>query len=107
MPDPTHKLEIDWDLTKTKFSMPMSPGITAMIEYVLCAWLVLHNAVLSQAAPAESWLPLERAKHRKDQVTDIPGLQDKLTSKHYAGRICWLVTISQIMHRYLTCCRIH
>lgn len=70
-----------------------------MMGLAPCAWLVLHNAVLSQAAPADSWLPLERAKHRKDQVTDIPGLQAKLTSKHYAGRTCWLVTINQIMRK--------
>ena len=77
-----------------------------MIGFALCAWLV-HNAALSQATPAESWLPLERTKHRKEQVTDIPGLQANLTSKHYAGRVCWLVTISQIMRKYLTCCRVH
>ena len=77
-----------------------------MIGFALCAWLV-HNAGLSQATPAASWLPLERAKHRKDQVTEIPGLQDKLTSKHYAGRNCWLVAIRQIGRKYWTCCRIH
>ena len=64
-----------------------------MIGFALCACLVLYNAGVSQAAPAESWLPLERAKHQKDEVKDIPGLQDKLTSRHYAGRVSWPVTI--------------